>query len=211
MSFKERLCKYTDMNSLNGSAWICAICSQGFTRKPSAKRHNDNLHSSGAKVVRPIEYMIGRLNGKFPVPHDPLSYRRNNKSQMNALGPTLSKPILDIRKDKRYDGNIRQQPIDNYTKWPQYLHSTLDTSIPQSLKKPSPYKSSGSLKEIEETKSKLEELRSLLNKLYPAWSASKQLVSVLCSVRQGDYDFLNERLTILRNIDRAQRAKNGLL
>jgi hypothetical protein len=90
------------------------------------------------------------------------------------------------------------------------LHSTLDTSIPQSLKKPSPYKSSGSLKEIE-TKSKLEELRSLLNKLYPAWSASKQLVSVLCSVRQGDYDFLNERLTILRNIDRAQRVKNGLL
>jgi hypothetical protein len=211
MSFKERLCKYTDMNSLNGFAWVCAICSKDFTRMPSVKRHNDNLHSSGAMIVRPIEYIIGRLNGKFPVPHDPLSYRRNNKSQMNALGPTLSKPILDIRGDKRYDGNIRQQPIDNYTKWPQYLHSTLDTSIPQSLKKPSPYKSSGSLKEIEETKSKLAELRLLLNKLYPAWSASQQLVSVLSSVRQGDYDFLDERLTCLRNIDREERAKNGLI
>jgi len=199
------------MNSLKGSAWICAICSEDFTRKPSAKRHNDNLHSSGAMIVRPIEYIIGRLNGKFPVPHDPLSFRRTNKSQMNALGHTLSKPILNSRQDKRYDGSIHQQPIDVSNKRPLYLHSTLDTSIPQSLKKPSPYKSSGSLKEIEETKSKLEELRLLLNKLYPAWSSSRQLLSVLCSVRQGDYDFLDERLTYLRNIDRAERAKNGLL
>lgn len=162
-------------------------------------------------TVRPIEYIIGRLNGKFPVPQDPLSYRRNNKSQMNPLGPTLSKPILDIREDKRYARNIRKQPIDNYTKRPLYLHSTLDTSIIQSLKKPSPYKSFGSLKEIEVTKSKLEELRFLLNKHYPAWGASQQLASVLCSVRQGDYDFLDERLTCLRNIDRAERAKNVLL
>jgi hypothetical protein len=112
------------MKSFDGSTWTCAICGQGFTRKPSAKRHNNNLHPTGAMIVRPIEYIIGRLNGKFSVPHDPLSYRRNNKSQMNAIAPTLSKPILDIREDKRYDGNIRQQPIDNYTKWPQYLHST---------------------------------------------------------------------------------------
>jgi hypothetical protein len=70
---------------------------------------------------------------------------------------------------------------------------------------------SGSLKEIEETKSKLAELRLLLNKLYPAWSASQQLVSVLSSVRQGDYDFLDERLTSLRSIDREERAKNSLI
>lgn len=199
------------MNSLNGSAWICAICGEDFTRKPSAKRHNDNLHLGGAMIVRPIEYIIGRLNGKFPVPHDPLSFRRNNKSQKNALGPTLSKPILEGKEDKRYDGNIRQQPIDIYSKRSLYLHSVLDTSIPQSLKKPSPYQSSGSLEEIEETKSNLEELRLLLNKLFPAWSSSQQLVSVLCSVRHGDYDFLEERLTCLRYIDRAERAKNGLL
>jgi hypothetical protein len=199
------------MNSLNGSAWVCAICSKDFTRMSSAKRHNNNLHSSGAMIVRPIEYIIGRLSGKFPVPHDPLSYRRNKKSQVNSLGPTHTRPILDIREDKRYNRNIRQQSIDNYTKRPLYLHSTLDTSIPQSSKKPSPYKLSGSLKEIEETKSKLAEPRLLLNKLYPAWSASQQLVSVLSSVRQGDYDFLDERLTSLRSIDREERAKNSLI
>jgi hypothetical protein len=172
------------MNSLNGSAWVCAICSKGFTRKSSAKRHNGTLHLNGAIIVRPIEYIIGRLSGKFPVPHDPLSYRRNKKSQVNSLGPTLSKPILDIREDKRYNRNIRQQSIDNYTKRPLYLHSTLDTSIPQSSRQPSPYKSSRSLKEIEETKSKLEELRLLLNKHFPAWSASQQLVSLLCPSRR---------------------------
>lgn len=199
------------MKSFDGSTWICAICGQGFTRKPSAKRHNNNLHPTGAMIVRTIEYIIGRLNGKFPVPHDPLSYRRNSKSRMDALGPTLSKPILDIREDERYYGNVRQQPKDNDNKNQLYLDSdSQNISIPQSLKKPSPYKSSGSLKEIE-TKSKLEELRSLLNKLYPAWSASQQLVAVLYSVRQGDHDFLDERLTCLRNIDRAERSKNGLL
>jgi hypothetical protein len=85
-----------DLKSFDGSTWICEICGDGFTRKSSAKRHNDNLHLSGAMIVRPIEYIIGRLNGKFPVPHDPLLYRRNRKSQMNALGPNYhSKSILD--------------------------------------------------------------------------------------------------------------------
>ena len=130
---------------------------------------------------------------------------------MNALGPTISKPILDMREDKGYDGSIHRQPVDICTRRPLYLRSAVDTSIPQSLKKPSRYKSSGSLNEIQETQSKLAELRLLLNRLYPAWSASQQLVSVLCSVRQGDYDFLDERLIYLRNIDRAERAKNGLL
>lgn len=94
------------MKSFDGYTWICAICGDGFTRKSSAKRHNDNLHLSGAMIVRPIEYIIGRLNGKFPFPHDPLLYRRNRKSKTNALDPNYhSKSILDNKAEGRYYGN----------------------------------------------------------------------------------------------------------
>jgi len=46
--------------------WTCATCGQGFTRRPSADRHNINLHSGRALVIRTLEYIIGRVNGRFP-------------------------------------------------------------------------------------------------------------------------------------------------
>jgi hypothetical protein len=32
-------------------------------------------------IVRPVEYIIGRLDGRFAPPNDSLSYRRNNKKR----------------------------------------------------------------------------------------------------------------------------------
>ena len=63
------------------------MCSQGLTRKSSANRHNSNLHSGSAMIVRPVEYIIGRLNGQFPPTADPLLFRRKNtngKSRQNG-------------------------------------------------------------------------------------------------------------------------------
>jgi hypothetical protein len=54
---------------------------QGVTRKSSAIRHNDNLHHVDAKIVWPYDYMIGRLNGEFPPPIDPLLYRHNKNGK----------------------------------------------------------------------------------------------------------------------------------
>ena len=56
--------------------WVCSLCGQGLTRKSSANRHNNILHSGQAGVVRPYEYVIGRINGDFHTPKDPLMYRR---------------------------------------------------------------------------------------------------------------------------------------
>jgi hypothetical protein len=65
--------------------WTCATCGQGFTRRPSANRHNVNLHSGHALVIRTLEYIIGRVNGRFPEPTDPLSFRhkRTSKNQLS--------------------------------------------------------------------------------------------------------------------------------
>ena len=59
--------------------YVCTICSQTFTRKWRGSVHNDNLHRGFAKVVRYIDYMIGRNNGEY-LPADPLIYRRKRKS-----------------------------------------------------------------------------------------------------------------------------------
>jgi hypothetical protein len=57
--------------------WVCTIGRQDFTGKSSGSRHNSNLHYGSAKLVRPFDYVVGRLEGKIAPPtHDPLFYRR---------------------------------------------------------------------------------------------------------------------------------------
>ncbi len=59
---------------MGSKIWFCALCSEGFTRKHSANRHNQNLHHGQGKLVRTIDYIIGRLAGKYSA-GDPLTYR----------------------------------------------------------------------------------------------------------------------------------------
>jgi hypothetical protein len=62
---------------------VCATCGQGFTRKSSAVRHNNILHSGQAMIVKPYDYIIGRLRGEFS-PGDPGIYRSNRRNQTNS-------------------------------------------------------------------------------------------------------------------------------
>ncbi|MGB7663670.1 MAG: hypothetical protein WBL67_13130 [Nitrososphaeraceae archaeon] len=61
---------------------VCATCGQGFTRRSSAVRHNNDLHSGQAMIVKPYDYIIGRLKGEFS-PGDPAIYRSNLRNQSN--------------------------------------------------------------------------------------------------------------------------------
>ena len=68
--------------------WVCSICGQGLTRKSTANRHNNNQHSGGALLVRPYDYIIRRLNGRF-LPSDPSLYRHSNKGQDNSISNSV--------------------------------------------------------------------------------------------------------------------------
>lgn len=57
---------------------VCALCSQDFTRRYSADRHNQNLHHGQGKIVRMIDYVIGRIAGEYN-PANPLAYRSSYK------------------------------------------------------------------------------------------------------------------------------------
>jgi hypothetical protein len=64
--------------------WVCALCSQDFTRKYSAYRHTQNLHRGQGKIVRMLDYVIGRLAGEYH-PGNPLLYRSKYKLHPSTL------------------------------------------------------------------------------------------------------------------------------
>ena len=60
------------------------MCGQGFTRNSSAVEHNSVLHSGQAMIVKPYDYIIGRLKGEFSS-GDPALYRRDRGKLANSL------------------------------------------------------------------------------------------------------------------------------
>ena len=59
-------------------SYVCAECSEHFTRKTSGKRHNINLHYGRAEIVPLMEYLVGRGAGKY-LPSHPSWFRRGQK------------------------------------------------------------------------------------------------------------------------------------
>jgi hypothetical protein len=71
------------LNLIRKPSYVCSICAQDFTRKYNANRHNQNIHFGKAEIVRFLEYLVGRVSGKYQ-PGDPLLYR--NKNRKNGGG-----------------------------------------------------------------------------------------------------------------------------
>jgi hypothetical protein len=49
--------------------YVCVNCTQTFTRRSSACRHNLILHFNQGIIVRTLEYIIGRSCGRFLPPN----------------------------------------------------------------------------------------------------------------------------------------------
>lgn len=88
---------------------VCATCGQGFTRKSSAARHNYNLHSGQAIIVKPYDYIVGRLNGEFS-PGDPAAYRRDRRGPTNPFVNNV-RPNTGIHTDMHMDKPSPSNPI----------------------------------------------------------------------------------------------------
>ena len=76
-SFKREKHLHLSSNKMKDirANYVCTLCSQTFTRKPSGERHNLNLHSGMAAIVRFIDYIVGRIAGRYQ-PSNPLVFRR---------------------------------------------------------------------------------------------------------------------------------------
>lgn len=95
--------------------FVCTVCSETFTRKSGARRHNDSIHAGTALFVRFIDYVIGRIEGLYQ-PSDPRMYRKkktleenvkNMTSLENCKNATLGNKIPASRFTTFADGTIK--------------------------------------------------------------------------------------------------------
>jgi hypothetical protein len=199
--------------------WQCSICGQGTTRKGSAIRHNDNLHSGSAMIVRPVEYIIGRLDGRFAPPNDPLSYRHNNKKRKQKDDNNL---ISSVRSHENYNNDDHFARNDNINKTfvagmkrepvrRDHQDSPFLENIPMKNNNADRMESlretldqnrlSSNSPKLVVIKSKLEEFAILLNRHYGPQMASEFLARITDQLNNANGgDFLDEQLTWLRNI-----------
>ena len=194
----------------NNKSYVCIICSQDFTRKRSGRRHNTNLHSGTATIVRYIDYIIGRLSGHYS-PGDPLLYRNKKKKHTNISSNNYDngsgfKVIADNTHDTGFCRNPADELIDhnnnNYVD-KQFLPHT-DVF---SLKSQQPMQnraanisSSRYSEEYKQARSKLFELEQLLTVFYPPQIIYNTLNTIvrLCNMR-GDYTTIDDALENHRN------------
>jgi hypothetical protein len=177
--------------------YVCATCSEHFTRKYSATRHNLTLHNGRGEIVRLLEYLAGSLSGRY-MPSHPSWYRRTQKWQTPTAHNSDNKSGLAIFADSVGDtfrpGNGLQQS-------PTYKNSHYSTSpILQATHKTvaQPYGT-----QSQETSLKIKELKTLLDKChFPYGDIILRRAVYECS--KGDENYLDERLAWLRKIDKAR-------
>jgi len=86
--------------------YVCTICSEHFTRKYSAKRHNITVHNNVGKIVPLVEYLVRRSSGRYQA-GDPSWYRRRSEKFIHKFGRAM---IADSMGDVfRTEGLQREQ------------------------------------------------------------------------------------------------------
>jgi hypothetical protein len=167
-------------------SYVCATCSEHFTRKYSAKRHNHNIHNGAAEIVRLIDYLAGRSSGQY-MPDNPFWYKRNNPYNNNG-----SATIADSISNAFEPGYLPQQAplgISQYYESPIYP--------PMQIKNNQSYGTELS----QDTVSKIGELKMLVYK-YPRYCPDGLLQWIIISCVNGDNQLLDDKLEQLRTIDR---------
>lgn len=170
------------MDTLLDKTWTCAMCSQGFTRRTSARRHNDRLHNRQANIIRPTEYVIGRLSGQIPRPQDPLRYRRPGMYRLH------NKPQM-VAHNMRDNNDSYDSTESTYSPGPgtgsKSTESRASTSNDQMI-----------------INAKLNELAILLDRNCTPEQARLFLMGVTMNVNAGKVDILDAYLSLFRTLDR---------
>jgi hypothetical protein len=95
--------------------YVCTTCSEHFTRKYSAKRHNLTIHSNGGGEIVPfLEYLVRRSTGQYHA-SNPSWYRRRSEKSIHQFGRAM---IADSVGDTFRTGSLQRQQQGQY----QYQH-----------------------------------------------------------------------------------------
>jgi hypothetical protein len=69
---------------------VCATCSEHFTRRYSATRHNRTIHNGIGEIVTLLEYLVGRNSGRYQPSHPSLYRRRRGEKPIHNFGYTTT-------------------------------------------------------------------------------------------------------------------------
>jgi hypothetical protein len=158
--------------------WVCATCTQDFTRRYSAERHNNHLHCGKSKIVRLLEYIIGRVSGEY-IACNPSLYRRYKTKKEFLFGHNANTDeggyaaVADIRRDEFSCGTKKESMIKGSTykqdnpslhelSQPVYETLPLDKAVSSSL---DGFQTMGILCEV--------------NNLVRGWCSTKDLENIL--------------------------------
>jgi len=186
---------------LEGHDWVCATCGQGLTRKSTAIRHNSNLHSGTAMLVRPYDYIIGRLSGRF-LPSDPSLYRRKNRN--DSASPLHDNP------DRIVLGPVKGEDLQERKYWninhpfANFKSATRTPSPSHPSHKLEDDRTADTLKKSPDRLLNFKEFEILVKKHYPPDDAREMILIAAIQANLGGDHEIEKYLTRLRNLDRAR-------
>jgi hypothetical protein len=186
---------------------VCATCSEHFTRKYSATRHNLTIHDNRGEIVTLLEYLVGRNSGRYRPSHPSLYRRRRGEKSIRNFGHVTADSIRDTFRH----GGLQQQ--GQYHHYPQYQQRARSPSLPPSppsLPPPatpdiSPSQSMNTTNDhgtpSQETVLKIQELKRLLYRQPIFCNPDVIIKCVTHFAINGDNTLLDEKLEQLRSID----------
>ena len=219
--------------------YVCATCGQDFTRRYSANRHNNHFHFGNGIIVRFLEYIIGRTNGRFsppqPANNNNLSTRIIRKwwhNNDNSSSPFTGNNGLHGTNDGQF--TIIPDQLGNALGWgtvgqPVNSNNNVSKDIskiaaPPSYKinpplespsslfdKPANTKQSDIFEEFQQI-SKLAEIKTLLTPYLPHQDIYiiLQLLAVAECNKSGNDNFLDQILKIVRDAVKIRQARDQL-
>jgi hypothetical protein len=204
--------------------YVCTTCSEHFTRKYSAKRHNITVHhNNGGEIVTLLEYLVRRISGQYR----PSWYSGPTKEKsIHKFGRAMVADSMGdifrsrgVQREQQYQYHqqsleeqeryYRQQQEQSVSPSPAAIQ---DRPPPDVLPYPTdPTFQSPSMNTTDDEKTttlsqetilKIQELKRLVYK-YPQYHYNPNAVikwATYCS-NDGDNRFLDEKLEQLRMID----------
>jgi hypothetical protein len=208
--------------------YVCTICSEHFTRKYSAKRHNITVHhNNGGEIVPLVEYLVRRSSGRYQPSH-PSWYRRRSEKSIHKFGrPTIADYVGDtpraggLQREQQEQYRYHQQSLEEQDRYhrqqqeqslspspatvqdeppPDILAYPTDLTFQSRSKNTTEDDQTTTLSQ--ETRQKIAELKRLIYR-YAQYHGNPGAV-VNCIVyycNNGDNSLLDEKLEQLRNID----------
>ena len=173
--------------------WVCATCPEHFTRKYSANRHNNNLHSGNGLIVTLLDYIVGRASHQY-LPNDPRT-SKNNRPLIHDYTPRWpSKPVslAGVSNDRAYSANNSNNNNMYENSNPSYRYQT-PTTINNADDKPA--------NKVQDRKRKYEKLRTFVTRYYTVEGAEKILSIAKWYLSIGDDRFVDEQLATLRELE----------